>query len=191
LNYRCSVYPQSVYKEVVQVLKNEWKTKLTPREYAWKRDFKLFQYNNLDVLARSSIVEDYIKNNGENNAQHCPKFAHFDQVFDAILQSHESVGHAKIDRTWQKVQKKYANISRQMVSIFVEMCPLCAVDKSIPSRKSVREPIMSDTFNDRGQVDLIDMQSVPDGEFRWILHYQDHLTKFSYLRAIRKNSLLF
>jgi hypothetical protein len=78
-----------------------------------------------------------------------------------------------------------------MVSIFVEMCPLCAVDKSIPSRKSVREPIMTDTFNDRGQVDLIDMQSNPDGEFRWILHYQDHLTKFTYLRAIRKKSLLF
>ena len=49
---------------------------------------------------------------------------------------------------------------------------------------------MTDTFNDRGQVDLIDMQSNPDGEFRWILHYQDHLTKFTYLRAIRKKSLL-
>ena len=28
------------------------------------------------------------------------------------------------------------------------------------------------------------MQSAPDGEFKWIMHYQDHLTKFSYLRAL-------
>ena len=73
-----------------------------------------------------------------------------------------------------------------MVSILIDLCPVCAVDKNIPSRKQVRQPIMSDTFNDRGQVDLIDMQSAKDGDFAWILHYQDHLTKFSYLRAIRK-----
>ena len=47
--------------------------------------------------------------------------------------------------------------------------------------------IISDTFNMRGQVDLIDMQtSVDPNGFKWILHYQDHHSKFSYLRPLKQ-----
>ena len=44
--------------------------------------------------------------------------------------------------------------------------------------------IVSKDFNSRGQVDLIDMQSMKQGEFRWIMVYQDHLTKFCVLRPL-------
>ena len=30
-------------------------------------------------------------------------------------------------------------------------------------------------MNSRAQLDLIDMQSQPDGDLKWILVYQDHL----------------
>ena len=33
-------------------------------------------------------------------------------------------------------------------------------------------------MNFRTQVDLTDMQSQPDGDLKWILVYQGHLTKF-------------
>ena len=39
-------------------------------------------------------------------------------------------------------------------------------------------------FNGRGQVDLVDMQSMRDGDFMFSLHYQDHLTKFAVLRSL-------
>ena len=39
-------------------------------------------------------------------------------------------------------------------------------------------------MNSRAQVDLIDMQSQPDGELKWIIVYQDHLTKFVQLRPV-------
>ena len=39
-------------------------------------------------------------------------------------------------------------------------------------------------MNSRAQVDLIDMQSQPDGNLKWILVYQDHLTKFVQLRPV-------
>lgn len=35
------------------------------------------------------------------------------------------------------------------------------------------------------QVDLIDMQSERDGDFRYILNYIDHFTKFVSLRALK------
>ena len=40
-------------------------------------------------------------------------------------------------------------------------------------------------MNSRVQLDLIDMQSQADGEFKWILVYQDHLIKFVQLRATK------
>ncbi|XP_047481538.1 uncharacterized protein LOC125033951 [Penaeus chinensis] len=42
-------------------------------------------------------------------------------------------------------------------------------------------PILSKEFASRGQVDLIDMQSIPHSNFKWIMVYQDHFTKFCIL----------
>ena len=39
-------------------------------------------------------------------------------------------------------------------------------------------------MNSRAQVDLIDMQSQRDEDLKWILVYQDHLTKFAQLRPV-------
>jgi len=39
-------------------------------------------------------------------------------------------------------------------------------------------------LNDRGQVDLVDFQSLPDGEYRFIMHYKEHLTKFSFCQPL-------
>ena len=51
-------------------------------------------------------------------------------------------------------------------------------------RKSlVVKPILSSAMNSRCQVDLIDMQSQPDGDYKWIMVYQDHLTKFIVIQA--------
>ena len=38
------------------------------------------------------------------------------------------------------------------------------------------------------QVDLIDMQSQRDGEYRFIMNYQDHLTKFVCLRPLKSKT---
>jgi hypothetical protein len=50
------------------------------------------------------------------------------------------------------------------------------------SNKSLKgvvvKPILSKEFNSRGQVDLMDFQSNPDGNYKFIMVYQDHLTKF-------------
>jgi hypothetical protein len=45
-------------------------------------------------------------------------------------------------------------------------------------------PILSKEFSARGQVDLIDMQSLPHDSFKWIMVYQDHLTKFVVIRPL-------
>ncbi|GFS78158.1 SCAN domain-containing protein 3 [Trichonephila clavipes] len=58
-----------------------------------------------------------------------------------------------------------------------------SVKKSI-SKKKIICPIVSRDFNYRGQVDLVDLQSTPDRNYKWLLHYQDHKMKFSFLRPL-------
>jgi hypothetical protein len=82
----------------------------------------------------------------------------------------------------KEVNKKYANVTRDVLNLFKEMCEECQLKKrKIASKGLVFKPLLSKDFNSRGQVDLVDMQSMRDGD---ILHYQDHLTKFAVLRPL-------
>jgi hypothetical protein len=48
----------------------------------------------------------------------------------------------------------------------------------------VVKPILSKEINSRGQVDLMDFQSNSDGNYKFLMVYQDHLTKFCNIRAL-------
>ena len=65
------------------------------------------------------------------------------------------------------------------------MCETCALKKRKVWKSLVVKPIISNTMNSRCQVDLVDLQTQPDGEFKFILNYQDHLTKFLVLRPLK------
>ncbi|XP_072755770.1 KRAB-A domain-containing protein 2-like [Anoplolepis gracilipes] len=49
----------------------------------------------------------------------------------------------------------------------------------------VIEPLLFKKIHACAQVDLIDMQTCSDRNFKYILNYQDHLTKFVILRPIQ------
>ena len=42
--------------------------------------------------------------------------------------------------------------------------------------------VLSSTFGSRGQVDLIDMRTIPDDHYKWMLNDQDHFTKWVVLK---------
>jgi hypothetical protein len=56
--------------------------------------------------------------------------------------------------------------------------------RKVASKGLVVKPLLSKDLNCRGQVDLVDMQSLPDRDYKFIMHYQDHVTKFSVLKAL-------
>lgn len=65
------------------------------------------------------------------------------------------------------------------------MCSVCHEKKTKKKRGLVSKPILHSEMNSRCQVDLIDFQTQPDGNFKFIMVYQDHLTKFVLLRALQ------
>ena len=102
-----------------------------------------------------------------------------------VMDPHLLTGHGGRDKMVKEVNKKYANVTQESMSLFKSLCVECHRKRKRPTTKgTVVRPIVSKDFNSRGQVDLIDMQSMKQGEFRWIMVYQDHLTKFCVLRPL-------
>ena len=62
--------------------------------------------------------------------------------------------------------------------IYLRLCVSCLKKCQVPQKGLVVRPMVFSEMNSRGQVDLIDMQSQADVDYKWILVYQDHLTKF-------------
>ena len=65
--------------------------------------------------------------------------------------------------------KRFANITRELISDYLSVCEECQRKRAKISKHVVVKPIISNDMNSRCQVDLIDMQSQPDGEYRFIM----------------------
>ncbi|CAG5024424.1 unnamed protein product [Parnassius apollo] len=82
-------------------------------------------------------------------------------------------------------KKRYENITQEAIILYLHLCKPCQMKQKSLRKGLVVKPILCDEMNSRCQVDLIDMQTSPDGNFKFILVYQDHLTKFIQLRPLQ------
>jgi hypothetical protein len=108
-----------------------------------------------------------------------------EEMYDIIDSVHKSIGHGGMNKMYKELSKKYKNITQEVVKLFVDSCKTCQLKKPKKKKHITVQPILSQDLNSRGQVDLIDMQSQPDEDFKFILVYQDHLTKFCFLKALK------
>ena len=109
-------------------------------------------------------------------------YIHRDDVFDVVKRAHISTGHGGRDKMMKALQPKYANISRDIVGIYKGLCEECV--KRPKQSGVVMRPILVHEYGSRGQVDLIDMQSMPYHGHKWILVYH-HFTKYCVLRPLQ------
>ncbi|CAF1019989.1 unnamed protein product [Brachionus calyciflorus] len=73
----------------------------------------------------------------------------------------------------------------KQIGLFISLCTFCnEKNTKSGSKRVVVKPIISTEFMNRGQLDLMDLQTMPDGPFKWIMHYQDHHNKVSWLCAL-------
>ena len=108
-------------------------------------------------------------------------------LFTIIYNVHVTMGHRGIRNTLDEIKTKYINVTEKQIKLFISQCHECKVKCAKPKNSSelVVKPITSNDFNTRGQVDLNDMQSCPDGELKFILNYQDHFRKLCILKSLK------
>jgi hypothetical protein len=95
---------------------------------------------------------------------------HIEETFDVIKRAHIATGHGGRDQMVKELGKKNDNVTRDSIELFKSMCIDCQRKRVRPMTKGVVvRPILSKEFSARGQVDLIDMQSLPHDSFKWIM----------------------
>ena len=143
-----------------------------------RKDYSLRKSYEVHVVSDSKRI---FKTN--NNKQ----VLRMDEMFDTMQQIHCSKGHAGRN-IMLKALEKYANVTQEIVMQFLNLCETCQLKSKKARKHLVVKPIVSNDFNHRCQMDLINMQSSSDGEYNHILVYQDNLTKFVQLRALKSKS---
>ncbi|XP_043475014.1 KRAB-A domain-containing protein 2-like [Leptopilina heterotoma] len=169
-------YKVMLQEEYEQILKDVQDAKLNGAKCS-RQYRRLNRYDILEVAGVCKLIKKC--NNGE-----VKYFAPLEEVFEILTLAHMGTGHGGRDRMLSETSKKYENITREVVRIFLSMCETCHQKKVKRKRGLVSKPILHKEMNSRCQVDLIDLQSQADGNNKFIMVYQDHLTKFVLLRPL-------
>jgi len=61
-----------------------------------------------------------------------------------------------------ELKKKYCNITRQLIDLYLALCQQCELKEKTPKRELVVRPYLSHYMNSQCQVDLTDTQSELD-----------------------------
>ncbi|XP_068229732.1 KRAB-A domain-containing protein 2-like [Palaemon carinicauda] len=141
-----------------------------------KKRFKILRVGDDDRLIRKRKgLETEFKN-----------IVCFEEVHQAISVAHSAVGHGGEKKTSKEGQKKWANLTIQYYQMFISFCIECQEKKKRRVHKDlVVKPVRSETFFfSRCQIDLINFQTLPDGEFKYILTFINHFSKFCVLRPL-------
>ena len=94
-----------------------------------------------------------------------------EDMFDACMKIHISVGKSGREKMEKEGAKFYCNMTRKIIEIFLKYSKEYQLKRHKTKKHGlVVKPIKSDAFNSRMQIDLFDLQSLSDGEYKWILN---------------------
>lgn len=148
-----------------------------------KREMRHYNRARVYDVVRKGGKKILVKKPEED--QECgPTIPPYTDYHRILTEVHAGNGHGGRDRMRDELKRDYY-IPKWAVETFLRCCPYCMRKKNAERTGVVVKPIISRQFNERCQVDLVDFQSSPDGPYKYLLHYQDHLTKFSILRPLQ------
>ena len=160
---------------IAQLLKIEKEGPKISDDYNMKKRFEILRVGDDDRLIRKRKgLETEFK-----------FIVCFEEVHQAISVAHSAVGHGGEKKTFKEGQKKWANLTMQCCQMFISFCIECQEKKKRRVHKGlVVKPVRSETIFSRCQIDLINFQTLPDGEFKYILTFINHFSKFCVLRPL-------
>ena len=156
-----------------------------PQIHNWNRIYAIVASGDSSILVarpRNMVVEEIV------DADLVKRITYLERVFSDLLVEH-GTDHSKGRTLYTRVCAVISNVPREVCQHFTDTCPRC-IERSQRTRSTAGlRPIITAGFNTRGQVDLIDFQSMPDGEFRFLLNYIDHGCKFLFsIPIVRKRA---
>jgi hypothetical protein len=108
-----------------------------------------------------------------------------ERVFVDLKKAHGD-DHCKGQTIVGRMNDHYANVGRNVTKIFTSTCPVCVKRDNRKKPVAGIKPIVTRGMGVRGQVDLIDYQSMPNGDFKYLLNYLDHGVKFLFSIPLKR-----
>ena len=194
------------YEEKIQrlgELKNNLEYKWVPEDYVLAKNHKVMDMVREDNTTIKTLVK--IDQKTGNKKRYVTVENLFDAIHEDHT---KRVKHTGRLLTYKYLCHRYANVTMEQVICYLDLCETCALKKGKAKKGVVVKPIVSSHMGSRAQValmefvvlfscralfnyfsiifhhnvylkvDYIDMQSNPDGEYKWIMVYEDHLTKY-------------
>ncbi|XP_045112503.1 KRAB-A domain-containing protein 2-like [Portunus trituberculatus] len=177
---KCRKYliPKEEYFQIIEDIRttSERKNTKSRHQYYLLSKYEVLQCGDIEKLIKKRQTPDETP----------VYYVSIEDTYDIVKRAHVATGHGGRDRMTRELQVKYANIQRDTVELFKSLCQECQKKRKRPMTKGVVvKPILTSEFSSHGQVDLIDMQSMSCRTYKWIMVYQDHLTKFCVLRPLK------
>ncbi|CAH2097955.1 unnamed protein product [Euphydryas editha] len=154
------------------------KKRPTDKQYHHAKKYDIFNVGSEKILIMNR------KSQSDSVIQIIPSSEYYYRILDA----HIATGHGRRDKIVHALKNKYV-VPIFAITIFLRLCKICLSKKSLPKSGTAGKSMISDEINSRGYIDLVDFQSAPDGDYKWLLQYQDHLTKFCFLRPLRSKEV--
>ena len=148
----------------------------SPFDYNLKKRYEILRVGNVDRLIRKR----------KDPANDVFKFvASIEEVFDIVKAAHEGIGHGGGKKTIAEVKKKWSNITQEVCYLYISFCEHCHQKKARKVPKGlVVKPVRSHHIFSRCQIDLINFQTLPDGDYKYIMTFVNHFSKFCVLRPL-------
>ena len=115
------------------------------------------------------------------------------ELFKILTDAHSAIAHRGRDKTDHYVRERYAGINQEVTELFVSLCTLHQSQRSVTSfmKKPVIKPIAADSFLKHVEIDLTDFRNLPcscSSSHKWVLHINDHYSKYSWLIPLKSKT---
>ncbi|VEN38149.1 unnamed protein product [Callosobruchus maculatus] len=127
--------------------------------------------NNYDVVT-SDNTERLVTPMKTGNSMKI--YVHIEEVFDIIDSAHTDTNHGGMLRMLKILRRKYQNVTKDMIRMYLETCSVCQKKFDMTSRC---------------QVDMIDMQNNQVDGYSYVLVYHHH-TKLVQLRPLKSKQVI-
>lgn len=140
---------------------------LTPEKYS--KISEQIKIAKLEKKKSSLSIQYYITN---------------EDTYNVLLEAHVNTGHGEKHRMLAELKKSCKNVTHEVVLLFLKSCVSCQQKLGTQKKSILRKPVQFSEIKSRRQVDLIDMQTMPDDQFQFIMVYQNYVTRFVQLRPL-------
>uniref|UniRef100_A0A8W4FE34 Uncharacterized protein n=1 Tax=Sus scrofa TaxID=9823 RepID=A0A8W4FE34_PIG len=110
---------------------------------------------------------------------------HKEELLAMLHDTHPNTGHGGQTCSLKELQGKYGSVTKEVIVLYLTLWKQCHQKNAVPKRGLAPKPMPFKDVDSRCPVEVLEMQSSADAEFKFILCYPDRLTTFITLQPLK------